>query len=197
MASKKSKYSRKKDDRETKKFGKEKKSGVGKGLTGREVAGTGAKRYNPSGKFKRELQVIGDSLFQMGFAYVKDKSQHHKFKHLTCRFCQTSFGMTPSYHRVIKNIVSTIKKMCQTQCVPPIPLDKIPAQLFSVKMAGLIETENEPTILDVLNEITKSVKLSAQVGRESREELRRIADRKGITLGDLIEEMMEVYQKTQ
>ena len=35
------------------------------------------------------------------------------------------------------------------------------------------------------------------IGRESREELRRIADRKGITLGDLIEEMMEVYQKTQ
>ena len=33
--------------------------------------------------------------------------------------------------------------------------------------------------------------------RESREDLRRIADRKGIPLDDLIEEMMEVYQKTQ
>jgi len=39
--------------------------------------------------------------------------------------------------------------------------------------------------------------LSAQVRRESREELRRMADHKGIPLGDLIEEMMEVYEKTQ
>lgn len=180
-----------------KKFGKEKKSGVGIVKTARVVEGTGKQDYRPHGKYKDQLQVIGDSLFSAGFYYVKDKTQHHKFKHTTCRFCQTSFGSTPSDHRVIKRIVSTIKKMCQTQCVPPIPLDKLPAKLFTIKMAGLIETENEPTILDVLNEITKRVKLSAQVGRESREELRRIADRKGIPLGDLIEEMMEVYQKSQ
>ena len=183
MASKKSKTSLKKDVRATKKFGKEKKSGVGIVNTARVVEGTGKQDYRPHGKYKNQLQVIGDSLFAAGFNYVKDKTQHHKFKHTTCRFCQTSFGMTPSDHRVIKNIVSTIKKMCQTQCVPPIPLDKIPAKLFTIKMAGLIETENEPTILDVLNEITKRVKLSAQVGRESREELRRMADRTYKPLG--------------
>ena len=49
----------------------------------------------------------------------------------------------------------------------------------------------------MLNEITKTVTLSAQVDREIREELRRMADKKGIHLGDLIEEMMDVYKETQ
>ena len=87
--------------------------------------------------------------------------------------------------------------MCLTQCEPPIPLDKIPAKLFTIKKVGLIKDEKEVTLLDVLEEVTKTVTLSAQVRRESREELRRMADRKGIPLGDLIEEMMEVYEKTQ
>ena len=72
--------------------------------------------------------------------------------------------------------------MCLTQCVPPIPLDKLPAKLFTIKMSGLVETEKEWTILDVLNEITKTVTLSAQVDREMREELRRMADKKGFIL---------------
>ena len=49
----------------------------------------------------------------------------------------------------------------------------------------------------MLNEITKTVTLSAQVDREIREELRRMAEKKGITLGVLIEEMKEVYEKSQ
>ena len=183
--------------KEIRDFGKEKKSGVGIVDNAFAVEGTGKQDYRPTGKYKESLKVIGESLFQVGFNYVKDKSQHHKFKYPTCKFCQTSFGDTPSDHRTIKNIISTIKRMCQTQCVPPIPLDKLPAKFFTIKMAGLVETEKEWTILDVLNEITKTVTLSAQVDRESREELRRMADKKGIHLGDLIEEMMDVYKKTQ
>ena len=76
---------------------------------------------------------------------------------------------------------------------------KVGKKFALIRMEGLVESEDQKewTILDVLNEITKSVSLTAQVDRESREELRRMADRKGIPLGDLIEEMMEVYQKTQ
>ncbi len=190
---------KKRQDRKDKKIAKgiEKKSGVGIVDSARVVEGTGKQDYRPSGKYKEQLQVIGESLISVGFNYVKDKNQHHKFKHKTCRFCQTSFPDTPSDHRTIKNIVSTIKRMCQVQCVPPIPLDKLPAKLFTIKMAGLVETEKEWTILDVLNEITKTVTLSAQVDREMREELRRMADKKGIHLGDLIEEMKEVYENTQ
>lgn len=83
MASKKSKTSLKKDVRATKKFGKEKKSGVGIVNTARVVEGTGKQDYRPVGKYKNQLQVIGDSLFAAGFNYVKDKTQHHKFKHTT------------------------------------------------------------------------------------------------------------------
>ena len=203
------KSTRKAQDHREKKIAKgiEKKSGVGIVDSARVVEGTGKQDYRPSGKYKEQLQVIGESLISVGFNYVKDKNQHHKFKHKTCRFCQTSFPDTPSDHRTIKNIVSTIKRMCQVQCVPPIPLDKLPAKLFTIKMAGLVDKDveelfpegsiKEITILDVLNEITKTVTLSAQVDREIREELRRIADQKGITLGDLIEDMKEVYEKSQ
>ena len=193
------KSTRKAQDHREKKIAKgiEKKSGVGVVNTAIAIEGTGKQDYRPSGKYKEQLQVIGESLISVGFNYVKDKNQHHKFKHKTCRFCQTSFPDTPSDHRTIKNIVSTIKRMCQVQCVPPIPLDKLPAKFFTIKMAGLVETEKEWTILDVLNEITKTVTLSAQVDREIREELRIMADKKGITLGVLIEEMKEVYEKTQ
>ena len=191
--------SRKRQHRYDKKIAKgiEKKSGVGVVNTAISIQGTGKQQeYKPYGKFKDKLQIIGDSLFAAGFVYVPSKDVH-KFKHKSCRFCQTTFTKKPSDVSVIKKIVSTIKRMCQTQCVPPIPLDKLPAKLFTIKMSGLVETEKEWTILDVLNEITKTVTLSAQVDREIREDLRRIADQKGITLGDLIEEMKEVYENTQ
>ena len=188
--------SNKQENAKDKKQFQEKKSGKGKGFSG-GAAGIRSS-FNPHGRFKKQLIVIGDCLFEMGFEYVVGtKSSHHKFKHSECRFCQTSFSATPSDRKTIKNTVSTIKKMCQAQCVPPIPLDKIPAKLFTVKMVGLIKDEKEVTLLDVLEEVTKTVTLSAQIGRESREELRRMADHKGIPLGDLIEEMMEVYEKTQ
>ena len=159
----------------------------------------GRSSYKPTGKYKKELQIIGDVLFGIGFEYTSDKSntQHHKFKHKSCRFCQTSFGSTISDRRTVKAIVTTIKKVCQTQCQPPIALEKIPAELFTLRMAGLSENEQEYTLLDVLDEITQSVTLSAQIRREKRDDLRRIADQKGITLGELIEEMMEVYEKNQ
>ena len=201
--------SRKRQHRYDKKIAKgiEKKSGVGVVNTAISIQGTGKQQeYKPYGKFKDKLQIIGDSLFGAGFVYVPSKDVH-KFKHKSCRFCQTTFTKKPSDVSVIKKIVSTIKRMCQTQCVPPIPLDKLPAKLFTIKMAGLVDKDveelfpegsiKEITILDVLNEITKTVTLSAQVDREIREELRRMADGKGITLGDLIEEMKEVYEKSQ
>jgi len=51
--------------------------------------------------------------------------------------------------------------------------------------------------LDVLDEITQTVTLSAQISREKRDDLRRMAEQKGITLGELVEEMMENYERTQ
>ena len=161
---------------------------------------SGKNPFQPIGKFKKELQVIGDVLFRIGFEYESDKSgkiKHHKFKHKTCGYCQTSFGKTISDKRALKKIVSTIKKMCLTQCQPPIALEKIPAELFTLKMAGLSENEQEYTLLDVLDEITQTVTLSAQISREKRDDLRRMADQKGITLGELVEEMMENYERTQ
>ena len=76
---------------------------------------------------------------------------------------------------------------------------KIGKELALIRMEGLVgsEEEKEWTVLEMLNEITKTVTLSAQVDREIREELRRMADKEGITLGDLIEEMKEVYEKSQ
>ena len=192
------KSTHKKQNAKDKKQFQEKKSGKGKGFFRKSSVAGIKSSFKPQGRFKKQLSVIGDCLFEMGFEYVSDKKlKHHKFKHKECGFCQISIYATPSDWRAIKNIVSIIKKMCLTQCEPPIPLDKIPAKLFTIKMVGLIKDEKEVTLLDVLEEVTKTVTLSAQVRRESREELRRMADRKGIPLGDLIEEMMEVYQKTQ
>ena len=191
---------KKKINAKDKKQFQENKSGKGKGFSSGGVAGIRSS-FKTHGRFKEQLSVIGDCLFEMGFEYVTSKtgkgSGHHKFKHNECRFCQTSFSATPSSRKTIKATVSTIKRMCLTQCEPPIPIDKIPAKLFTIKMVGLINDEKEVMLLDVLEEVTKTVTLSAQVSRESREELRRMADHKGIPLGDLIEEMMEVYEKTQ
>ena len=96
----------------------------GKGIqTRNEASGKGS--YRPTGKYKKELQIIGDALFAVGFEYVSDKSskiKHHKFKHKSCGFCQTSYGGTPSSRNALKAIVTTIKKVCQTQCQPPIAL---------------------------------------------------------------------------
>ena len=198
----KGKSTHKKQNAKDKKQFQEKKSGKGKGFDGKNAVVGINSSFKPHGRFKKQLSIIGDCLFEMGFEYVISKTGakgggHHKFKHNECRFCQTSISSSPGSKNSIKEIVSTIKRMCLTQCEPPIPLDKIPAKLFTIKKVGLIKDEKEVTLLDVLEEVTKTVTLSAQVRRESREELRRMADRKGIPLGDLIEEMMEVYEKTQ
>ena len=59
---------------------------------------------------------------------------------------------------------------------------------------GTSEGNTEEVVFEGEQELLKGV---YERKRESREDLRRIVDRKGIPLDDLIEEMMEVYQKTQ
>ena len=155
-------------------------------------------KFVPAGRYKEQIQDIGECLFTAGFDYTSSAgAPHHKFSHPKCKFCTTTFPLTPSDYRTIKNTITSIKKMCLTQCVPPISLDKLSAKFFTIKMAGFSETEKEITILDVLDEIGRTVTLTAQVFPETRDELKGMADSKGMAYGDLIEEMMDVYKKTQ
>ena len=49
----------------------------------------------------------------------------------------------------------------------------------------------------MIDDCFSDVSLTAKIDPEYKDRLKRIADSKGISMGDLIEEMMVTYEKTQ
>ena len=64
---------------------------------------------------------------------------------------------------------------------------------------GIGEMENEPTMGDELDACVEDnfSRISTEMTTDAKEKLKMLSEQKGITMGELIEEMMEVYQKYQ
>jgi hypothetical protein len=64
---------------------------------------------------------------------------------------------------------------------------------------GVGEMEYEPTMSDELDACVEGdfSRISTEMTTDAKEELKMLSEQKGITMGELIEEMMEVYQKHQ
>jgi hypothetical protein len=156
-------------------------------------------RYKPAGKHSKPIKKIVKIIEDLGFVFIKQSNKVH-FKHPK-RKCSVFFAGTPSDQNAVRQIVRRLKKDL-LNCQPPIDLSSLPSgknlnQLRMIK--GIGEMEYEPTMSDELDACIEGdfSRISTEMTTDAKEELKMLSERKGITMGELIEEMMEVYQKHQ
>ena len=156
-------------------------------------------RYKPAGKHSKPIKKIVKIIEDLGFEFVKQSNKVH-FKHPK-RKCSVFFAGTPSDQNAVRQIVRRLKKDL-LNCQPPIDLNSLPSgkmlnQLRMIKGVG--EMEYEPTMSDELDACIEGdfSRISTEMTTDAKEELKMLSEQKGITMGELIEEMMEVYQKHQ
>jgi predicted RNA binding protein YcfA (HicA-like mRNA interferase family) len=156
-------------------------------------------RYKPAGKHSKPIKKIVKIIEDLGFVFIKQSNKVH-FKHPK-RKCSVFFAGTPSDQNAVRQIVRRLKKDL-LNCQPPIDLSSLPSgknlnQLRMIKGVG--EMEYEPTMSDELDACIEGdfSRISTEMTTDAKEELKMLSERKGITMGELIEEMMEVYQKHQ
>jgi len=161
------------------------------GARGKGNKGTG-------GKHKKKYKKIIKFIESMGFVFASDKNKM-VYKHPK-RKCQIVFAQTSSDTNAPAAIVQTIKK-CFSQCQPPIALSKIPADINLMRMyAGMSWGEKIQTMEDVLDSILLEPdyeRVSTEMTTDGKKNLKEMAENKGITMGELIEEMIVVYKDTQ
>ena len=92
-------------------------------------------------------------------------------------------------------------------CEPPIDVNSLPIgknlnQLRLTKGIGslspsLSQLDDEPTMGDELDACVKDnfSRISTEISNDTKEDLKTLSERKGMTMGELIEEMLEVYKK--
>ena len=156
-------------------------------------------RYKPAGKHSKSIKKIVKLIESLGFEFIKQSNKVH-FKHPK-RKCSIFFAGTPSDQNAVRQIVRRLKKDL-LNCQPPIDLSSLPSgknlnQLRMIKGVG--EMEYEPTMSDELDACIEGdfSRISTEMTTDAKEELKMLSEQKGITMGELIEEMMEVYQKHQ
>ena len=153
-------------------------------------------RYKPAGKHSKSIKKIVKIIEDLGFEFVKQSNKVH-FKHPT-RKCSIFFAGTPSDQNAVKSIVRRLKKDL-LNCEPPIDVNSLPANLNQIRMKGIGEMEDEPTMGDELDACAEDnfSRISTEMTTDAKEKLKMLSEQKGITMGELIEEMMEVYEETQ
>ena len=156
-------------------------------------------KYKPAGKHSKSIKKIVKLIESIGFEFVKQSNKVH-FKHPKRR-CSIFFASSPSDQNAVRQIVRRLKKDL-LNCEPPIDVNSLPSgknlnQLRMIKGVG--EMEYEPTMSDELDACVEGdfSRISTEMTTDAKEELKMLSERKGITMGELIEEMMEVYQKHQ
>ena len=84
-------------------------------------------------------------------------------------------------------------------CDAPIDVDSLPANLDLLRLKGIGKMEEEPTIGDVLDACVSDnySRISTEITIKTKEKLKKCSEKKGISIGELIEQMMDVYKKTQ
>lgn len=84
-------------------------------------------------------------------------------------------------------------------CQPPIDVNSLPASINQLRMNRIGEMEDEPTIGDEMDACVEDnfSSISTGMNTDSIETIKMLSDQKGITMGELIEEMMDIYQKNK
>ena len=161
-----------------------------------QIKQEGSRIFEPSGKHGKSLKKIIKIIEDLGFEVVSQK-KHIIFKHPT-RGCSIVFASTPSDANAVRQIVRRLKKDLM-HCQPPIDVNSLPVSINHWRMKGNGETEDEPTMGDELDSCVEDnfSSISTEITTDAKEKLKMLSDQKGITMGVLIEEMMDVYQKTQ
>ena len=163
-------------------------------------------RYKPAGKHSKPIKKIVKIIEDLGFVFIKQSNKVH-FKHPK-RKCSVFFAGTPSDQNAVRQIVRRLKKDL-LNCQPPIDLSSLPSgknlnQLRLTKGIGslsssLTQLDDEPTMGDELDACAEDnfSRISTEMTTDAKEKLKILSEQKGITMGELIEEMMEVYEETQ
>ena len=153
-------------------------------------------QFRPGSKHKKSLKVIVSVLERLGFEFVS-ASNKVVFKHPQ-RKCSVIFSQTPSDKNAVRQIVRRMKKDLVQSCSPSFDVDEIPAELNVVRWQGIGKVD-EPTLGDLLDSLPleDEVTLSTKMHPEAKEMLKQFADQKGITQGEMIEEMLQNYSRTQ
>ena len=138
------------------------------------------------------MKIIED----LGFEFVNQK-KHIIFKHPT-RGCSIVFASTPSDANAVRHIVRRLKKDLM-HCQPPIDVNSLPASINQLRRNRIGKMKDEPTIGDEMDACVEDnfSSISTEMTTDSKEKLKMLSDQKGIIMGELIEEMIDVYQKTQ
>ena len=144
-------------------------------------------------KWKRVEKLIKT----LGFVYQRMGNHGKLYKHPERKCCVVQIPFTPSDHRVVMNFKSGLKKTLTQDCVPAFNLKEVKEELNTIFLEQGLKSTGENTIGDMIDDCFSDVSLTAKIDPEYKERLKRIADSKGISMGDLIEEMMVTYEKTQ
>ena len=153
-------------------------------------------RYKPAGKHSKSIKKIVKEIENIGFEFVSQSNKVH-FKHPNRR-CSIFWSLTPSDQNAVRQIVRRLKKDL-LNCQPPIDVKSLPANLHQLRLKGVGEMEYEPTMSDELDACVEGdfSRISTEMTTDAKEELKMLSEQKGITMGELIEEMMVSYEKTQ
>jgi len=157
----------------------------------------GSKGFNPSGKHKKNTKVLVKWLESIGYEFV---SQNNKvvFKNPDWKRSAIFFGQTPSDTNAVGAMVRTVKKVLRN-CEPPFDVDKMPKNISRLRLVGEMDgEEKEETIGDWLDSLVVDYeRVSTEMTADGKKDLKLLAEKKGITMGELIEEMIVVYKDSQ
>ena len=156
-------------------------------------------RYKPAGKHSKPIKKIVKLIESIGFEFVGQSNKVH-FKHPK-RKCSIFFAGTPSDQNAVRQIVRRLKKDL-LNCQPPFDVNSLPVNVNLNQLRlkkGIGEMENEPTMGDELDACAEDnfSRISTEMTTDAKEKLKMLSEQKGISMGDLIEEMMVTYEKTQ
>ena len=160
----------------------------------------GSKRkFKPAGKHSKSLKKIVKLIESIGFEFVGQSNKVH-FKHPK-RKCSIFFAGTPSDQNAVRNIVRRLKKDL-LNCQPPFDVNSLPGNVNLNQLRlkkGIGEMENEPTMGDELDACVEDnfSRISTEMNADAKEKLKMLSEQKGITMGEMIEEMIVLYEKTQ
>ena len=153
-------------------------------------------KFKPIGRHKKSVKKIVKFIETLGFEFVS-QSKKVSYKHPERR-CSLFFSHTPSDINAVRQIVSRLKKDL-LNCQPAFDLNSMPADLNQLRIKGIGEMDDDPTMGDVLDACVNDnfSRITTEMTIDARIRLKIMSEQKGITMGELIEEMIEVYERTQ
>ena len=153
-------------------------------------------KYIPVGKHRKSIKRIVKVIENLGFEFVSADNKVYFIN--SDRKCSIFFSQIASDVNAVRQIVRKLKKDL-LNCDAPIDVDSLPANLDLLRLKGIGKMEEEPTIGDVLDACVSDnySRISTEITIKTKEKLKKCSEKKGISIGELIEQMMDVYQKSQ